>query len=551
MDTRYKRLIILVIGIMLGIGGLVISLKVFDKKEEAISTPMEERTLADEMFISNVSNLVFTNISKNIDLGSVVPTLDKFGVMNDMFSFTVKNLSANNKNYTLSLMDNDSTILNKMIRYEIIKNNESLGVYTLSDDGIIDISEIPSNGEITYGLKMWLNYNSEVKVGRLSKKVCLVENNELLDKSGASKPSLVDGMIPVYYDFDTMSYYKAPEEISYYHTWYNYDKNLYANAVTVNKEKRDEYLKSSVGTKISMNDINGIWVWVPRFNYQINNRIVDVHFVDSGMEAHSAFNFNKEARNGFWISKFEAGLSNDDACITSLLTVNCNKNDKVLLFKPGVPLMNKITMANLFYSIRKMELKNNIYGFNGNGSKVNNDGTIKGDNNNFDIHMIRNSEWEAVAILVLSKYGNNKIMVNNSDLTGYSFDEEKSYPFNTINFGEKASTTGNITGIYDMVGGKAEMVMLDLHNKIFNKKSNSGFTTKVKEYYYDTKTEMDTLKDLLKNEYDNSGEIIVRGGYKRMNSGILSMYSVKDYVNKISLETNSRAVITIKEKNNG
>jgi hypothetical protein len=58
---------------------------------------------------------------------------------------------------------------------------------------------------------------------------------------------------------------------------------------------------------------------------------------------------------------------------------------------------------------------------------------------------------------------------------------------------------------------------------------------------------MDILSSLLKNKYDNSGEIIVRGGYKRMNSGILSMYSVNDYVDKISLETNGRAVITIKE----
>ena len=543
MNTRYKRILISILGIILGIGGLVISLNIFSKKEEII----DEKPLADEMFVSNVSNLVFTNISKNINLGSVVPTLDKFGVMNEIFSFNIQNLSVNTKNYVLSLVDNDSTILNKMIRYEIIKNNESLGIYTLSDDGIIDVGVIEGNANINYGLRMWLDYNSEVKVGKLSKRVSLLENDELLDKSNALAPILLDGMIPVYYDFETMSYYKADKNVSYYKTWYNYDKKLYANAVTVNEDKRDEYLKSDVGTKIRMSDINSIWVWIPRFNYQINNQVVDINFVDVHTKAHQAFSFNNEERAGFWISKFEAGISEDDACIETLLTVNCNSSNKNLLFKPDVPFMNKITMANLFYAIRGMELKGNIYGFKGNGSKVNNDGTIKSDNNNFDIHMIRNSEWEAVSLLALSKYGNSNILVNNSNNTGFSFNDENSYPFNTKILGEGASTNGNITGVYDMVGGKAEFVMLDLHNKLFNKKSNSGFTTKVKDYYYDKETEMDILSSLLKNKYDNSGEIIVRGGYKRMNSGILSMYSVNDYVDKISLETNGRAVITIKE----
>ena len=36
-----------------------------------------------------------------------------------------------------------------------------------------------------------------------------------------------------------------------------------------------------------------------------------------------------------------------------------------------MPLMNRITMANLFYSFRRMELANNIYGFKGTGNVVN------------------------------------------------------------------------------------------------------------------------------------------------------------------------------------
>ena len=46
-------------------------------------------------------------------------------------------------------------------------------------------------------------------------------------------------------------------------------------------------------------------------------------------------------------------------------------------------------MSNLFYAFRKMELKNNVYGFVNNGTKLNNDGTIKEDSNKLDVHMIK------------------------------------------------------------------------------------------------------------------------------------------------------------------
>ena len=92
-----------------------------------------------------------------------------------------------------------------------------------------------------------------------------------------------------------------------------------------------------------------------------------------------------------------------------------------------------------------------------------------------DSHMMKNTEWGAVAYLSHSKYGiNTEVRINNNSsfLTGYASTDETdqsfypgesgttadvTLPYNTET-GYKASTTGNITGIYDMSGGAWEYV---------------------------------------------------------------------------------------------
>ncbi len=87
--------------------------------------------------------------------------------------------------------------------------------------------------------------------------------------------------------------------------------------------------------------------------------------------------------------------------------------------------------------------------------------------------MMKNTEWGAVAYLIHSKYGiNDEIRINNNSnyLTGYAAADgtnQSSYPgvfgtaesvtlpYNTKT-GYKATTTGNITGVYDMSGGAWE-----------------------------------------------------------------------------------------------
>lgn len=71
-------------------------------------------------------------------------------------------------------------------------------------------------------------------------------------------------------------------------------------------------------------------------------------------------------------------------------------------------------------------------------------------------HMMKNTEWGAVVYLSHSHYGTNgEITQNGQFITGYA---NSGSAYNT-EIGYTASTTGNITGIYDMSGGSWDLVM--------------------------------------------------------------------------------------------
>ncbi len=537
MENKSKRTyLIYLIGFIIGVIGFATSFFMYINTPKPIEINYDVGDISDP----STGGLVFTSVSKSIELKSVMPTLDKFGKEQKGFSFSIKNNNLREIHYLVTLVDNNSTIRNSDIRYELTKNKEVIGIYNLNENGIVDNATIYSGEKVDYTIKIWLDYNSEVKVGTFNKKIGIKEVTDILK---INKPVLTKGMIPVYYDYDSNTWYKTNAN-----KWYSYDEGIWANAVTVNSDKRKYYEESNVGTKIDISDINSMWVWIPRFNYE--NNIVS--FVNTIEPAYKAFTFNNHELDGFWFNKFESGMSMDSECISTSLTKKCNTSNNKLYFVPSYPFATKMSMANMFYNIRKMEYKGNIYGFNGTGNKINSDGTIKNDNNDIDIHMIKNSEWQAVSLLSISEYGYDKQLTNNnSNLTGKSYYENNEYDYNVFVKGESASTTGNVFGIYDMAGGKREYVMVEnTDSTIFNKKSNSGFTNKIKEYYYDEDLDLVTnnLKEKYSNENNRNNEPITRGGYKNTGN-IFNVYSPVDYIDKISVETNSRAsLVIIKEE---
>ncbi len=284
---------------------------------------------------------------------------------------------------------------------------------------------------------------------------CPTLTEDLLeDPTGANRPVLAEGMIPITYD--GTNWVKA-DEYGAYNNWYDYGNQKWANAVMVTSAKRDTYMNADVGTTIPENDILAYYVWIPRYKYKLFNatyasgkasQLIEVTFenetsttgtvtctyASNGAETcqnkangnwytHPAFTFGDTELKGIWVGKFETTGS------TTTPTV-----------KPGVSSLRNINVANM-YSAGKLFRSTDYITSNG--------------INQSDSHMMKNIEWGAVAYLKQSNYGLGitDIGINSG---GYNTGGGNGTSYKT-NIGQ--STTGNITGVYDMSGGAYEYVM--------------------------------------------------------------------------------------------
>ena len=312
------------------------------------------------------------------------------------------------------------------------------------------------------------------------------------DTSGANAPVLASNMIPVYYDETSGVWKKADKNNKDNNNrWYSYEssgeyKGMWANAVTVKEANRQTYLNATPGTTISMDDINTMWVWIPRFNAvtpsnynggtQAKPNAIDVTFVKQNETAIDAFTFGNKELSGFWYGKFEIGGSLASSCTNE----TCNVSNIVV--KPNVSSLRSQKVSSFFYASRSMEQAGNSFGFV---------------NSEVDTHMSKNNEWGAVAYLTQSIYGRctssttcTEVGINNNSgyITGYgapagSSSSVTNGTYNTA-LGKDASTTGTIYGIYDMSGGAYEYVM-GVYN---NAKSSSGFNSLPDSKYYNNYT---------------------------------------------------------------
>ena len=278
-------------------------------------------------------------------------------------------------------------------------------------------------------------------------------------------PVIKEELIPV-----TLSNDGTVKYADIYNEWYSYENKEWANAVILVENPSQEYVKGDV---IQESDIESYFVWIPRYRYQIFDegnyttyieskptesiaKEIQIEFETNAVEAstgstkgewltHPAFtNFDV---NGIWVGKFETGY--EGATSKETAQVNSVDSSKVII-KPNVYSWRNSTVSNMFKT---------AYNYN----------------RDLDSHMMKNTEWGAVAYLSHSKYGiNTEVRINNNSnyLTGYSAvdgTDQSSYPgvsgttsditlpYNTET-GYKASTTGNITGVYDMSGGAWEYV---------------------------------------------------------------------------------------------
>ncbi|MDD2391959.1 MAG: prepilin-type N-terminal cleavage/methylation domain-containing protein [Bacilli bacterium] len=222
-------------------------------------------------------------------------------------------------------------------------------------------------------------------------------------------PILGSNMIPVRIKDDGTVIYADLKD-----GWYDYSNKEWANAVMLSSGTYN------VGDIIPESAIRSYFVWIPRYKYKIFDEgnytgvisskptesiaqsieIVfetkDVAISNGSTEGswltHPAFtSFNT---NGIWVGKFETGYLG--ATTTAGAQVNSSDSSKIIV-KPDVFSWRNNTVYNMFVAAYNYDRSN-------------------------DSHMMKNTEWGAVAYLSHSKYGINKeININNnlSYKTGY------------------------------------------------------------------------------------------------------------------------------------
>ncbi len=257
--------------------------------------------------------------------------------------------------------------------------------------------------------------------------------------------------------------------------WYNYNvtNKQWANAVINGTFNNDGTLNEDA-TGYSM------FVWIPRFAYQISNNYhnggsgvsgtINIKFMkgttneaadgtttwdnssgEGNWNIHPAFQYNG-TKTGMWVAKFEASHT---GCTTDVSTGQTDTNtatELTLQVKAGVTSWRYIQISNIF-------------------------DVCKNYRSDLGSHLIKNSEWGAISYLSKSSYGiNGEITINNSSsyITG-SAGESVSAGSDagttndyTSSQGVKASTTGTIYGIYDMSGGAWEYVSAYINNSNAN-----------------------------------------------------------------------------------
>ncbi len=356
------------------------------------------------------------------------------------------------------------------------------GWYTAPSGGtkISSSTTVPA-GDVTY-YAHWKNIPLSTNYGKIDI-VWLNTNNQVITTPNA--PNLYNNSLkPVTWTKNGTTY---SEDATAKSTWYNYSA---ASGTNDTKQSMWANAKNSDGS---------YFVWIPRFAYRITyyeseNSTTPTGYwdgkglqkadknvqypLDEGIETvtangesyivHPAFmkdddktGLENYARggwdsdlSGFWIAKYEMSRENSSDGGTTwtpngfanysggnYAVTEEKKNYVRVVSKPGVTSWRYNTISNMYI---------NCYNYD--RSK--------------ESHMMKNSEWGAVTYLTHSKYGRNgnRLDVNNSSeyLTGNGGGSPNASAAEGITnaydteVGARASTTGNIYGVYDMAGGAWE-----------------------------------------------------------------------------------------------
>lgn len=458
---------------------IVITTDVLASNTENIS----ELTLIDDKYIAVVNvGEIKTNYNITVTYEKNGESIsEKFEVKN--YDGTAPTIYSGEQTYTVSGYDLKSYINGvraedalsgiEKVKYEKDKvSKESAREYFKDNGKMLNTSNVlMDNDAINYTIY------AEDKAGNIMLQYINVSDKIISARTingfniakGVNEPLLLEGMTPIVYDADSLTgdcWRNATDEEIKYGTWYNYTK----------EDKRWANARTPDGS---------LWVWIPRFEYDIleepktldktqyghinvrfipktinknttgytvnsngiitsqDGYIIHPSFVDETSVAFYNGGWDKEL-TGIWVAKFETSMiTNGTNTTTSTINLgNVRSSEEIkAVSKAGTTQWRYINAANAYYN----SLDYTKY--------------TAGLSTDYASHLIKNSEWGAMAYLSHSEYGYGiQNIVRNSDSTYHTGGSSELSNIYGVN--RNQTTTGNAYGIYDTTGGVFERVAI-------------------------------------------------------------------------------------------
>ena len=484
-----KKKILIVIGIVVVIAMIMgisyaLWLKVFQQTGENVVTSDCFKVTLEE------------DTNSNIYLEKSFPISEREGVRLKPYHFTIHNVCTSIGNYQINLETmSNNTMPNNVMRVKLNEEDSLL----LTEEVESTIGEhaykigsgvIYAGESISYDLRVWMDEATTMNDGASNKefvgKVSIVASytNESYKEEilHGMDPVLKDGLIPV-----TISDNGVVHKASLNSKWYSYANQEWANAVIL----EDESIQYEDFEEIPEENIESYFVWIPRYKYQLFNlgEYPKVASIDESVVQTINIVFGDDITDD----------SRDEECTTPMLsgeTGNCKVGDYMThptflsfnvngiwvgKFETGYKgATSKSGAEKNEVNLDKIQVKPNVYSW-GSINAANAHLNSYNYKREYDSHMMKNTEWGAVAYLQHSVYGSQKsVRINNNSnyITGYAAKEEptaglgkyadyqgtalgvdgtKTYNY-TNPESVSASTTNNYTGIYDMSGGRRDYV---------------------------------------------------------------------------------------------
>ena len=315
-------------------------------------------------------------------------------------------------------------------------------------------------------------------------------NGGYVESKGVNAPVLKDNMELVTYNEETGEWEENNSSSAYDYV--------------AEEDSEDNNKSKWANAVVTVDGVDSYFVWIPRYAYKItyndvNNKsaggTIDVKFLvgtsdnyydengelkeakraETGHEdttsdyyVHPTFTNNVDLGGwdseltGIWVGKYETSLVNKESKENIITTETgdtagdillSENTDKAIAVQPGVSSWRYCTIGTAYTNAKSYAEELNS-------------------------HMLKNSEWGAVAYLAYSQYGRNGYAISVNQNSEY-------ITANGKNIFESAgqSTTGNVTGIYDLAGccyEYASSYFLDgnfLVETTFTKKISDAFST--------------------------------------------------------------------------